>query len=73
MCNLRGVRNPEPNEGKDAQLGGQSVVMTRLYAELRLQQIVEFLDKIGEKREKSLVKVIVEFVLLLFDDSFAFQ
>ena len=61
------VGNPQPDGGQNAQLGSQRRIGARRKPELRLQQLVDLSDKVGEDIQKGAVERLVEFLVLAVD------
>ena len=62
--NLRGVFNAQTDKGEDADFSCETIILLGLYTYLRLQQVVEVVDKVGEEVQEDTVEVKEEFFQL---------
>ena len=60
FCNLRTVVDAQTNQGENAEFRIQQLAFTEHDAFFGLQQVIEFIDKIGEKVQEGSIKVIIE-------------
>ena len=66
LCNLRRVLESQTDQGEDADIGGQPVLLLGVDLHLWLQQSVEVVDEIGEEVQEYGVEVLVELIQFLF-------
>ena len=64
LSNLRGVLDAQTDEGEDADISRQTVLLG-LHLHLWQQQGVEVVDEVGEEVQEHGVEVLVEFLELL--------
>ena len=57
FCNLRTVVDAQTNQGENAEFRIQQFTFTKHDAFFRLQQVVEFIHKIGKKMQEGDIKV----------------
>ena len=65
LCNFRRVLEAQTDQGKDADIGGQTVFFFRPDTHLGLQQGIEIIDEIGEKMQEDGVEVLIKFFKFL--------